>query len=300
MATHEPHQGDHGHGHVHMGEADWEEMAADAELQGELLLGFLTDTTTRVRALRSPDAPPVARILDVGCGPGVGSCELARSFPTAAVVALDSSPGMLERAARRASRLGLDGRVATLLAEVPGGLDGVGEFDVIWASMSLHHVGDQVGALRALGEHLGPGGLLAVAEMADPLRVLPDDVEVGRPGLIDRMEAAWRIWFASMRAGLSDSVASDDDLPTMLGAAGLEVLDSRIASKRFDPPLSEEGRQVAQHHLSRSRHQLGEHLDEDDLAALGVLADPDDPRGVMHRPDVFLAAWRQIAIARRS
>ena len=63
---------------------------------------------------------------------------------------------------------------------------------MIWASMSLHHVGDEVAALRVLHEMLEPSGLLAIAEMAGPMRVLPDDLDVARPGLAGRLDDAVR------------------------------------------------------------------------------------------------------------
>ena len=183
-------------------------------------------------------------MLDIGSGPGVGTCELARLFPEAHVVAVDASAAMLDRAARRASTLGLDGRVTTHLAELPGGLSDVEPCDVIWASMSLHHIGDEIQALAVLRDLLEPSGLLAVAEMAEPMEVVPDDLDLGRPGLADRLTHAGSDWFAAMRAGLPGSVPSAD-LPSMLGAAGLDVVGSRLARRRFDPPLSDAARRVA-------------------------------------------------------
>src|ERR1700730_14826746 len=123
MATHQAHG--HNHGHVHIDEADWEAFAAHTELEGELLLSFVTDSADWIAKLRGPGAPPVRRVLDIGSGPGVGTCELARLFPDAHVVAIDNSPAMLDRARRRALAEGLDPRISTLLAEVPGGLEGL-------------------------------------------------------------------------------------------------------------------------------------------------------------------------------
>jgi SAM-dependent methyltransferase len=289
---HQPHQ----HGHVHLDEADWEKFAEQTELEGEVLVGFVTGTVERLNELRNPDAPPVHRVLDVGSGPGVGSCELARLFPEAHVVAVDGSPAMLDRAKQRAEERGLAARVSTHLAELPGGLDGVEPVDVIWASMSLHHVGDEVAALRVLRDHLEPSGLIALAEMAGPTRVLPDDLDIGRPGLADRLERAGTTWFAAMREGLADAVPSAD-LPSMVSAAGFDVVDSWVARERFDAPLSDIARQMVLGHLRRSRGQLEQLLDAEDLSALDVLVDDNDPRGVMRRPDVFVAASRQILIA---
>ncbi|CAN5187308.1 class I SAM-dependent methyltransferase [soil metagenome] len=260
----------------------------------------MSDTARWILELRGADAPPVGRLIDIGSGPGVGTCELARLFPAAHVTAVDGSPAMLDRTMQRAAADGLQGRVSTHLAELPGGLDELGRADVIWASMSLHHIGDEVAMLRKLRDLLEPGGLLAVVEFAEsahPMTVLPDDVGLGRPGLRDRLDRARAQWFEAMRAGLPDSVPSAD-LPTMVGSAGLEVVGSRLATRRFDPPLSEDARRLAFGHVGRIAEQLDEHLDDDDLDTLGVLSDADDRRSVMHRPDVFVASTRQILVAR--
>jgi SAM-dependent methyltransferase len=293
MGAHEP----HGHGHVHLDEADWEALAEHAELEGELLLTFVTDTAHWIDELRGPDAPPVRRVLDIGSGPGVGTCELARRFPDAHVVAVDGSPAMLERTTRRAAAHGLDRRISTRLAELPYGVDDLDPADVIWASMSLHHIGDETDALRVLRGRLEPSGLLAVAEIAEPMRVLPDDLDVGRPGLADRLDRAESDWFAAMRAGLAGSAPSTH-LASMLAAAGFEVVGTRVVRERFDPPLSETARDVVVRRIRRARHQLEDRLSADDLHTLEVLGDADDPRGVAHRADVFVAASRQIVVAR--
>lgn len=295
IATHGSHRNHHGH--VHLDEADWEALAAQTELEGELLLAFVTDSGRWIAELHGPDAPAVRRVLDIGSGPGVGTCELARLFPHAHVVAVDGSPAMLERALRRADTHGLARRISTHLAELPDGLDALERADVIWASMSLHHVGDEVNALRVLRDLLAPSGLLALAEAAEPTRVLPDDLDVGRPGLAERIERAESGWFEAMRANLPGSVASGD-LETMVASAGLEVIGTQLLRERFDPPLPGPARRFVMGRLSRTRQRLGDVLDGDDLRALDVLVDPEGPRSVVNRPDVFLAASRRIVLAR--
>ncbi len=297
-AGHDHHQ--HHHGAVHLDEAHWQAWADDTELAGEVLLGFVTSTAAWITDLRGPDAPPVRRVVDIGSGPGVGTCELARSFPGAHVTAVDSSPAMLERTTRRIAGLGLEGRVDTHVAELPGGLDGLdgrGQVDLIWSSMALHHVGDEVAALRAMGDLLGPGGLMAIAERDEPLRFLAD-LDLGRPGLIERLVQMDDDWFAAMRAGLAGSAPSAD-LAAMITAAGLEVVATRQAREQLDPPLSDTARRYVLSQLRRTREHLDDRFDDTDKHALEVLCDPDDPRSVLHRPDVFLTATRLIAIARR-
>ena len=296
VATHSNHP-KHSHGEVHLDEADWAEFAEQTELEGELLLGFVTATMERVNELRGPDAPPVRRVLDIGSGPGVGACELARLFPAAQVVALDGSPAMLSRARRRADDHGLGARISTHLAEMPEGLDGMEPVDLIWASMSLHHVGDETALLRVLHDLLAPAGVIAIAEIAEPMRVLPDLLDLGRPGLAQRLEQAGAEWFAAMRDGLTDGAPSTY-LPSMLASAGFDVVDARIARERFDPPLSDVARHAVLGHLRRTRTHVSALLDADDLEVIDVLTDEDDPRGVLRRSDVFVNASREIVIAR--
>ncbi len=57
--------------------------------------------------------------------------------------------------------------------------------------------------------------------------------------------------------------------------------------------------QVALGHLRRARTRLEERLDAEDLAAIDVLTDEHDERSVARRPDAFVAASREIVIARR-
>ena len=295
MATHGSQH--HGDGHVRLDEADWDALATHAELQGVLFLAFVTDTARWIAELRGPGAPPVQRVIDIGSGPGVGTCELARLFPDAHVVAVDGSAAMLNRTAERAAAHSVGRRVTTHRAQLPDGLDGVHQADVIWASMSLHHIGDETGALRVLRDLLKPSGLLAIAELAGPMRFLPDELGLGQPGLNDRLDRAESEWFASMRAGLSGTVPSTD-LGSMLTAAGLEAVGSRLATLRFDPPLSDIGRHVVLDRVRDARHHLEDALEGDDLRTLDVLSDPDDPRGVMHRSDVLVETSRRIVVAR--
>jgi hypothetical protein len=139
--------------------------------------------------------------------------------------------------------------------------------------------------------------LLAIAERAEPMRVLPDDLDLGRPDLAGRLDRAQSIWFAGMREGLTASVPSGQ-LPAMVATAGFEVVGSRLARERFDPPLSDLARRVVLGHVRRLHDQIEDDLESDDVRALEVLSDPDDPRGEMHRSDVFVESSRQMVIAR--
>lgn len=106
---------------------------------------------------------PDMRLLDIGCGPGTISADLAQLLPQGHVVAVDLEPEILERAAGVASRAGvtnLDFAVADIhRLDFPDA-----SFDVVHAHQVLQHVGDPVQALLEMRRVCRPGGLLAVRD----------------------------------------------------------------------------------------------------------------------------------------
>lgn len=288
---HHDHQHDHRqhqHGHHHV-EFDTPEMAAHAEQEGEVLAAIFSDAGTRLAELCRDRDLDVRRVLDLGCGPGVGTGVLAERFPAAEVVGADGSEAMLALAAQRFARLGLGDRVTTRRASLPDDLPTLPHADVVWASLVLHHVGDELAALRRIHDLLEPGGLLALLELDAPLRVL---VPESLPGLWDRLDAAWADWFAGMRAELPDAHVSDP-YPAMIAEAGFELVVDDVLTVELTAPLDPPARQFAQRHVDRMRTGLHGHADPADLAALEPLA----ADGLMQRDDVGLRAARHLYIA---
>lgn len=101
------------------------------------------------------------RILDAGCGTGVGTEYLVHLNPAATVVGLDLSEGALAVATERCQKSGAN-RVAFHhlslfdVDQVPG------EFDLINCVGVLHHTPDPISGIQALAKKLAPGGLLHV------------------------------------------------------------------------------------------------------------------------------------------
>ena len=294
--------GHEAHGHVHstahFTEADWAAMVGDTERYGEAFDEFTVGAIASIAALRADGAAPVRPVVDIGSGPGVATTTFARAFPGARVTAVDASPAMLARAKERAAEHGVGDRVDTLLAELPGGLSGLAPADVIWASASLHHVGDEIAALRAMRDLLSSSGLLVIAELAAMSRSLPVDVDFADEGFAERFDAAGKRWWADMRAGLPGSTASRP-LDEMVEAAGLSIVESRVATLRFDAPLTDAQQAIGLGELRRTRHQLSGYLKPRDLAVLDALADIDNPRYMLRRPDVHITQARHIVIACR-
>ena len=272
-------------------------MVAYAELEGEVLLPFLAETASMLAALCEREGRDVRRVLDVGSGPGVGTCVLVERFPSATVVAADGSAEMLAAVVARAAALGLSNRVETRVVELPEGLATLGQADLVWASMVLHHVGDEAAALRGLRALLPPGHLLALVEFGDPLRLLPEHVDLGRPGLWERLDTARAAWLADMRAGLAGATPSAD-YPSMLEAEGFEVLVDRVVAVHVDPPLDARARELAHRHLQNLRPRLEPYADSADLDVIDALADEEDPAGILRRDDAVYHASRRLLVAR--
>ncbi|NBM15717.1 trans-aconitate 2-methyltransferase [Streptomyces sp. GC420] len=288
--------GRHGHGHgrgahghsSHDTDIDWERMAPQLESGAELQLPGLRDTAARLRGLLGPGRE-VRRVLDIGSGPGVMTCVLAEAFPEAEAVAVDGSTGLLDLTRKRAERLGLAGRVSVRHAELPDGLDqGLGTADLIWTSRTVHHLGDQQRALESLAAVLRPGGLLALCEGGLPMRFLPRDIGIGRPGLQARLDAAGDESFEAMRADLPGSTRVVEDWPALLTRAGLVPSDAFSFLVDHPAPLHEPARGYLHGYLARVRDMADELLDAEDRKTLDLLLDAEAPEGVLRRPDVFL------------
>ncbi|MEW1601028.1 SAM-dependent methyltransferase [Streptomyces sp. DH-12] len=281
---HENGHGHHGHDHEHL---DWAELAPLLESQAEVF----TPLYERALAWLAKEVTEPGLIVDAGSGPGVISGLFAETFPGARIVAVDGSEALLERARARVGRLGAGDRFDTLTGDLPEVLAELDyPADLLWASRSIHHLGDQGAALAACAERLAPGGTLAVLEGGLPARFLPRDIGFGRPGLQARIDAVEEERFTRMREELPGSVAQVEDWPALLTAAGLHHTRSRTFLLDLPAPLPDRARAHVADSLTRTRDMVGEHLDADDRATLDRLVDPGDPASVHHRPDVFVLA----------
>jgi SAM-dependent methyltransferase len=102
-------------------------------------------------------------VLDVGCGPGTLTADLARIVAPGRVTALEVTDAALDLARAEIGRRGLEtvdfavGDVQSL--DLPDG-----GFDVVHAHQVLQHLGDPVTALREMRRVARPGGIVAVRD----------------------------------------------------------------------------------------------------------------------------------------
>jgi len=132
------------------------------EIYGDLPRGGPGDRTSTLRAFECmTDLPEIPEILDVGCGPGMQTLDLARAGGR--VVALDNFPAYLERLRSDARLAGLEGRVRIVEGDMKSMPFREASFDVVWAEGSIFIAGFQRG-LRDWRRLLRPRGWLAATE----------------------------------------------------------------------------------------------------------------------------------------
>jgi SAM-dependent methyltransferase len=107
---------------------------------------------------------PGMRLLDVGCGPGTITMDLADLVgPTGSVTALERTEDALDLARAEAARRST-GNVELVVGDVQAlALPDAG-YDVVHAHQVLQHLGDPVGALREMRRVCRPDGVVAARD----------------------------------------------------------------------------------------------------------------------------------------
>ena len=115
--------------------------------------------------------PPPGRVLEVGCGPGSLSIELAgRGFE---VTGLDLDPDMVERARANAERVGAGTGAETSGSALPTFLVGDvaalpfddASFDLVVSTFSMHHWADRHAGLAEMARVVRPGGRVIIWDL---------------------------------------------------------------------------------------------------------------------------------------
>lgn len=245
---------------------------------------------------RKPDRSDI-RILDAGCGSGVGTEYLVHLNPQSQVVGIDLSAGTLAVAQERCQRSGAD-RVEFHQLSLFDADQLPGEFDLINCVGVLHHTSDPVRGIQALARKLAPGGFLHIFVygelgrweihlMQQAIALLQGDrrgdyrdgVQVGRQifaalpennRLVKREKDRWSLenhrdeCFADMYVHPQEIDYNIDTLFDLIDASGLEFVGfSNPKVWQLDRLLSKAPDLIdrAQHLTERQRYRLIELLD---------------------------------------
>jgi ubiquinone/menaquinone biosynthesis C-methylase UbiE len=112
------------------------------------------------KAFRMLPAMAQPRILDIGCGNGVPTLELAR-LSDGEITGLDRDQSLLDEVAQKAVKAGVADRVKIVRASMADMKFPGGHFDIIWAEGSIAAVGFNRG-LEEWRRFLKPGGFMVV------------------------------------------------------------------------------------------------------------------------------------------
>jgi SAM-dependent methyltransferase len=106
---------------------------------------------------------PGLDLLDVGCGPGTITADLAALVAPGRVVAVDTEPDVVEVARGIAAERGVD-NVSFAVGDVYSLADGDDSFDVVHAHQVLQHLQDPVAALSEMRRVCRSDGVVAARD----------------------------------------------------------------------------------------------------------------------------------------
>ena len=158
-------------------------------------------------------------VIDVGCGPGYASVDLAEIVgPEGRVLAFERSRRFLDSLAARAARLGL-GNIRGEERDVSEKDFGDSVADAAWCRWVLSFVADPARTVANVARALKPGGVAIFHEYADygAWRTMPPSADVDR--FRDLVMRSWRDSGGEPDAALR--------LPAWLAAADMELVEAR-------------------------------------------------------------------------
>lgn len=274
---------DHGHGYEGQDPGDW---IPGVELDARIAMPSVLQQMERDIDLGAP-----GRILDVGCGPGIGAIELANRFPDATVIGLDVGEAVLEAATNRAAAENLSHRVSFVRADFDQDLTNqIDAVDMAFASMSLHHTEDPAAAVGRVRDAMVPGGRLAMAEFGRPLKMWPEHHFAVADGLWDRWQAASDAFRLDHLGEASVKV----DWPKLLEGQGFDQVQQFECEIQTPAPLDELHRAWLLKGLNRGLGSFGDRLAAADRSAIEAMTDSNNPDGVANSTEIFVDLSRMI------
>ncbi|SFS52846.1 class I SAM-dependent methyltransferase [Halostagnicola kamekurae] len=218
------------------------------------------------------DPEPGDRVLDVGCGTGQLSAEIASRG--AGVVGIDTSEAMIERARSSHSNCSFVRADATEF-------DLDEPFDAVFSNAALHWISDQDAALESIRNALRPGGRF-VAELggAGNVRSIVDALETE---LRERGYEAANPWY----------FPSIGEYAPRLETHGFEVRSARL----FDRPTElENGEEGLEDWLTMFGDSFFESVPADERDAI-VAAVEDELRPTLFQDGSWVADYRRLRFA---
>jgi len=186
-------------------------------------------TAANSAAFLLPHLDPEHRLLDIGCGPGSITLDLAPHVGE--IVGIDAAPEAIDRARGAAAARGAS-TVEFQVADVYS-LDFAAEsFDVVYGHQLLQHLSRPVAALEEARRLLKPGGIVAVRD-ADYGTMVHDPHDP----MIDR----WLELYHELARGNGGEPDAGRMLGRWVAEAGFEDVTTRTSTWTYTTPEAIEG-----------------------------------------------------------
>jgi ubiquinone/menaquinone biosynthesis C-methylase UbiE len=148
------------------------------------------------------------KILDIGCGSGVPTLELAR-LSGGYVTGMDIDISQLEKLKKKASKEGLDGRIKVMECSILEMNFEDESFDIIWAEGSISVVGFEKG-IREWRRLIKKDGYLVVHDTLLGLEGKLKTIRKAGYELIDYFTMGLDVWMDEYLHPLKESIAEYD------------------------------------------------------------------------------------------
>jgi len=163
---------------------------------------LLKYTRKAFRMLPQMDRP---RILDIGCGAGIPTLELAR-LSQGEIIGIDIDQPALDEFNRKIKRAGLTNRIRAVNCSMFD-MDFPDEsFDIVWSEGSIYAIGFERG-LREWKRFLKPGGLIVVHDEQGNVEEKLKKIFNCGYDLLDYFMLSKEIWWAEYFAPLEKWIA---------------------------------------------------------------------------------------------
>jgi len=167
-------------------------------------------------------------ILDIGCGTGVVTLELAR-LSSGRVVGLDTDQNALEKLNQKITEAGLVDRVKTVSSSIQDMQFADEIFDIIWSEGVIHLIGFEEG-LKICRRLIKPRGFLVIHDRIGDIEKKEELIKTCGYTLINRFVVSKEAWWdeyyrplESMIEGLRHKYGSDPAALAFLDKEQAEV-----------------------------------------------------------------------------
>jgi ubiquinone/menaquinone biosynthesis C-methylase UbiE len=109
-----------------------------------------------------PYVKPTMKVLEVGCGTGILTCDFAKLVPEGSLTGLDQSEDGLVKAREQATSKSIT-NISFVVGDVLSLEYPDDEFDIVYSQRMLHHV-NAPAALKEMRRVTKPGGIVATRE----------------------------------------------------------------------------------------------------------------------------------------